>query len=149
VKDSFYKKLDCVFNKFLKYHTNILLGDFNAKVGKDTFSNQQLGMKVYIKLVMIMDLPHLKISQSKVRCCHVTTSINILGDLQMGKPTIRSNYLIDGRRHSSVLDVCSFRATDHETDHYLVVAKASRERLVVGKQRLLTDFLRRGLISRS
>jgi hypothetical protein len=38
VKDTFYVKLKCVFNKFPKYHVNILLGDFNAKVGrKDIF----------------------------------------------------------------------------------------------------------------
>jgi hypothetical protein len=36
---------------------NILLGDFNAKVGREDFLNQELGMKVYTKLVMIMELP--------------------------------------------------------------------------------------------
>jgi hypothetical protein len=41
--------------------------------------------------------------------------------------------LIDRRRHSSVLDVRSFRAADCDTDHYLVVAKV-RERLAVSKQ---------------
>jgi hypothetical protein len=41
--------------------------------------------------------------------------------------------LIDRRRHSSVLDVRSFRATDIDMDHYLVVTKI-RERLVVNKQ---------------
>jgi hypothetical protein len=42
--------------------------------------------------------------------------------------------LVDRRRHSSVLDVQSFRATDCNSDHYLVVAKF-RERLAVNKQR--------------
>ncbi|PNF33805.1 hypothetical protein B7P43_G10012 [Cryptotermes secundus] len=40
---------------------------------------------------------------------------------------------IDRRRHSSVLDVRSFRAADCDTDHYLVVAKV-RERLAVSKK---------------
>jgi hypothetical protein len=35
VKDSFYEKLECVFDKFHKYHTKILSGDFNAKVGRE------------------------------------------------------------------------------------------------------------------
>jgi hypothetical protein len=35
VKDSFYVELECVFDKFPKYHMKILLGDFNAKVGKE------------------------------------------------------------------------------------------------------------------
>jgi exonuclease III len=38
VKDSFYEELERVFDKFPKYHMKILLGDFNAKVGrKDIF----------------------------------------------------------------------------------------------------------------
>jgi len=41
--------------------------------------------------------------------------------------------LIDSRWHSSVLDVRSFRETDCDTDHYLVVARV-RERLAVSKQ---------------
>jgi hypothetical protein len=34
VKDSFYKELECVFDKFPKYHMKILFGEFNAKVGR-------------------------------------------------------------------------------------------------------------------
>jgi hypothetical protein len=33
-----------------------LLGDFNAIVEKEVFPNQQLGMRVYTKTVMIMGL---------------------------------------------------------------------------------------------
>jgi len=41
--------------------------------------------------------------------------------------------LIDKRRHSSVLDMRSFRGADCDTDHYLVIEKV-KERLAVGKQ---------------
>jgi hypothetical protein len=46
VMDSFYKELECVFDKFPKYHMKILL-DFNAKVGREdifkpTFGNESL-----------------------------------------------------------------------------------------------------------
>jgi hypothetical protein len=34
----------------------ILLGDFNAKVGRENILNQQLGMRVCIRIVMIMVL---------------------------------------------------------------------------------------------
>jgi hypothetical protein len=34
VKDMFYKELERIFNKFHKYHTKILLGDFSVKVGR-------------------------------------------------------------------------------------------------------------------
>jgi hypothetical protein len=32
------------------------LKDFNAKIGGEDISNKQYGMRVYIKLVMIMEL---------------------------------------------------------------------------------------------
>jgi exonuclease III len=35
VKGSFYEELECVFDKFPKYHMKILLGDFNARVGRE------------------------------------------------------------------------------------------------------------------
>jgi hypothetical protein len=54
IKDSFYEELEQVFDKFPKYYIKILLGDCNAKVGRKTFSSLLLGMRVYMKLVMIM-----------------------------------------------------------------------------------------------
>jgi hypothetical protein len=54
MKDSFYKELEHVFDKFHQYHMKILLGDVSAKVDREDFLNRQLGMKVYTKLVMII-----------------------------------------------------------------------------------------------
>jgi hypothetical protein len=47
VKDSFYKELECVFGNLPKYHTKLLLGDFNAKIGREdifkpTIENESL-----------------------------------------------------------------------------------------------------------
>jgi hypothetical protein len=42
--------------------------------------------------------------------------------------------LVDRRRHWNILDDRSYRATDCETDHYLVVAEV-KEWLAVNKQR--------------
>jgi exonuclease III len=47
VKDNFYEELECVFDKLPKYHMKILLGDVNAKVGKEdilkpTIENESL-----------------------------------------------------------------------------------------------------------
>ena len=55
-KDSFYEELEQVFNHFHMYHMKIVLGGFNAKFGERIFSNQQLEMRVYIRIVMIMVL---------------------------------------------------------------------------------------------
>jgi hypothetical protein len=45
-----------VFDEFPKYHRKILLEDVNSKEGKEDIFKPQLGMKVYTKLVMIMEL---------------------------------------------------------------------------------------------
>jgi hypothetical protein len=39
VKDSFYEELRLVFDQCPRYDLNILLGDFNAKVGREKSSN--------------------------------------------------------------------------------------------------------------
>jgi hypothetical protein len=56
VKNSFCEEQERVFDKFPKFHMNILLRDFSGKVGKEDITNRQLGMKVYMKLVMLMEL---------------------------------------------------------------------------------------------
>jgi hypothetical protein len=56
MKESIYEGLECVFDKFPKCHINILLGDFNAEVGREDILNGQLGTKFYTKSVMIMEL---------------------------------------------------------------------------------------------
>jgi hypothetical protein len=43
VKDSFYEDLERVFDKFPKYHIKILLGDFNAKVGREDIFKLTIG----------------------------------------------------------------------------------------------------------
>jgi exonuclease III len=43
VKDSFYEELEHVFDKFPKSPMKILLGDFNAKVGKEDIFKPRIG----------------------------------------------------------------------------------------------------------
>ena len=40
LKDSFYEELEQVFDHFPKYDMKILLGDFNAKVGRENISSR-------------------------------------------------------------------------------------------------------------
>jgi hypothetical protein len=39
------EELECVFDKFPKYHMKILLGDFNAKVGREDIFKPTIGNK--------------------------------------------------------------------------------------------------------
>jgi hypothetical protein len=47
IKDRFYEELEQVFDQFARYYMTILLGDFNAKVGREhsfkpTIGNESL-----------------------------------------------------------------------------------------------------------
>jgi exonuclease III len=54
IKDIFYEQLEQVFDQFPMYHMKILLGDFNAKVGREAIFKSIMVMRVYMKPVMIM-----------------------------------------------------------------------------------------------
>ena len=43
LKDSFYEELEQVFGHFPKYHTKIILGDFNAKVERENIFKPTIG----------------------------------------------------------------------------------------------------------
>ena len=134
-KDSFYEELKQVFDHFLKYHTKILLGDLNAKVGRENIFKQTTG--------------HQDSNDNGFRLVNFATSKNLVVKSTMfphqnihkytwispdGKTHSQIDHVvIDRRWHSSVLDVQSFRGADCDTDHYLVIAKF-RERIAVGKQ---------------
>jgi hypothetical protein len=76
-KDSFYEEVEQVFDHFPKYQTKIFLGDFNEKWGERIFSNRQLGMRIYIRIVMTMVL------NSKL--CHMKKSSFQLDDISAPK----------------------------------------------------------------
>jgi exonuclease III len=44
-KDSFYGELERVFHHFPKYHMKMLLGDFNAKVGRENIFKPTIGQE--------------------------------------------------------------------------------------------------------
>jgi hypothetical protein len=139
VKDSFYEELGRVFDHFPKYDMNILLGDFNAKVGRENIFKPTIGNETLHEIS----------NDSGVRIVNFATSENLVIKSTMfphrkiHKHTWTSpegnthnqidHILIDRRRHSSILDVQSFRGADCDNDYYLVVAKV-RERLAVSKR---------------
>jgi hypothetical protein len=43
IKDRFYEELECVFDKFPKYHMKFFLGDCNAKLGREDIFTPTIG----------------------------------------------------------------------------------------------------------
>jgi hypothetical protein len=140
VKDSFYEELEHIFDKFHKYHIKIILGDLNAKLGREYVFKPTVGNESLYEIS----------NDNGVRVINFAASKNInVKSTMFPHPNIHKytwsspdgnthnqigHIMIERRRHSSVLDVRSFRAADCDTDHYLMVAKI-RERLAVNKQR--------------
>jgi hypothetical protein len=153
VKDSFYEELERVFDKFPKYHMKILLGDFNAKVGKEGIFKPTIGNESFheisddngVRLVNFATSKNLGVKSTMFphRNIHKYTRTSPDGKTHNQIDHI----LVDRRRHSNVLDIRSFRAADCDSDHCLVKAKV-RERLAVNKQRS-HRFNMGGSISRS
>jgi endonuclease/exonuclease/phosphatase family metal-dependent hydrolase len=153
VKDSFYEELERVFDKFPKYHTKILLGDFIPKVGKEDIFEPKIGNESLheisndngVTLVNFATSKHLRVKSTMFPHRNIHKYSWTSPD---GKTHNQIDHiLLDRRRHSNVLDVRSFRAADCDSDHYLLVAKV-RERLAVNKK-CHRDLTWRGSISRS
>jgi endonuclease/exonuclease/phosphatase family metal-dependent hydrolase len=139
VRDSFYEEIERVFDQFPKYDMKILLGDFNAIVGREDI----------FKPTTENESSHEISNDNGVRVVNFTTSKNLVVKSTMflhhsihkytwtspdGKTRKQIDHiLIDRRRHSSILDIRSFRVADYVSDHYLVVAKVT-ESLAVSKR---------------
>jgi exonuclease III len=139
IKDSFHEELEQVFDQFPRYYMKILLGDFNAKVGREDIFKPIIGNESI----------HETSNDNGVRVVNFATSKNLIvksptfPHRDIHKHTWTSpngathneidHVLIDKRRHSNILDVHSFRGADCDANHYLVVAKL-RERISVSKR---------------
>jgi hypothetical protein len=55
-KDSFYEELGRAFDQFPRYDMKILLSDFHAKLAGKIYLNRCTKTRVYMKLIMTMDL---------------------------------------------------------------------------------------------
>jgi endonuclease/exonuclease/phosphatase family metal-dependent hydrolase len=125
------------FYKFPKYYIKILLGDFNAKLGREDIFKLTIGNESLHEtskdngVVNFATSKNLTVKSTMFphRNIHKLTWISPEGKTHNQIDHI----LMDRRRHSSILDVRSFRAADYDNDHYMVVAEV-RERLAVSKQ---------------
>ena len=67
-KDRFYEELEQVFDHFPRYHMKNLLGEFNAKVGRENIFKPTIGN----------ESPHQDSNDNGVRIVHFGTSKNLV-----------------------------------------------------------------------
>jgi hypothetical protein len=123
-------------DQFPRYDMKILLGDFNAKLGRENIfkstnrngSLHEISNDNGVRVVNFGTSKNLVVKSTMFphRKIHKYTWTSPEGNTHNQIDHI----LIDRRQHSSVR---SFRGADHDTDHCLIVAKV-RERLAVSRQ---------------
>jgi hypothetical protein len=139
VKDSFYEELGRVFNQFPRYDMKILLGDFNAKVGRENIFKLTTGNECLHEISNDNGVSVENFNRSKNLVVKSTMFLHhkihkyIWTSPEGNTHNQIDQVLIDRRWHSSILYVLSFRGAERDTDLYLVVAKV-RERLAVSKR---------------
>jgi hypothetical protein len=93
-KVSFYEELEQVFYHFSKYHMKVLLGDFNAKVGREdvfkpTIGNEVLHQESNNNGFGIVNFVTSKNLVIREQCSPTETFISTHGPPLMGKQTTR------------------------------------------------------------
>jgi hypothetical protein len=89
-KDNVYEELDRVLDHFPKYHTKILLGDFDEKLGREdifkpTIRNESLHQDSNDNGFRIANLATSKNWLLKARCSRTEIFISTLGSIRMGR----------------------------------------------------------------
>ncbi|PNF23951.1 hypothetical protein B7P43_G10044 [Cryptotermes secundus] len=124
IKDRFYEELELVFDKFPKCPMKILLGDFNAKVGREDIFKPTIGNESLheisndngVRVVNFVTSKNLTVKSTIFphRNIHKFTWTSLDGKIHNQIDQI----LVDRRLHSSILDVRSFRAADFNMERF-------------------------------
>ncbi|OXU23053.1 hypothetical protein TSAR_001437 [Trichomalopsis sarcophagae] len=106
-KDLCYVTLEQVIDQFESYDTRIVLGDFNAKIGREEMFRPTIGKESL----------HNASNDNGIRVINFATAKDLI---------------IKTIRHTNVLNVRAYRGAYSDSDHFLVVAKL-RARLVANQ----------------
>jgi hypothetical protein len=94
MKDRFYEEVEHICNKFPKYHMKLLLGDFNAKVGRDDIFKPTIGNESLCEMsndngVRVVNFATSKNLIVKTMMFPHRTFINLHGHRLMGRRTTK------------------------------------------------------------
>ncbi|PNF14989.1 hypothetical protein B7P43_G01541 [Cryptotermes secundus] len=149
IKDRFYEELEHVFDKFPKNPTKILLGDFNVEVGREDIFKPTIGNESLHEISNDNCVRVVNFATSK----NLTVKSTMFPHRNIHKFTCTSpdgkihnqidHILIEGRRHSSNLDV-RFRNKKREylKDKTDELAMNSKNKNISDLYRGINDFKR-------
>ncbi|XP_067638312.1 craniofacial development protein 2-like [Eurosta solidaginis] len=134
VKNTFYGQLERAYESCSRHDIKVVLGDFNARVGKEgvfgptvgKFSLHNETSPNELRLIDFAGAGNMVISST--RFTH--KKIHQATWLSPGRNTRNQidHVVIDGRHASSVLDVRTIRGPNIDPDHYLVAAKIRKHK---------------------
>jgi hypothetical protein len=109
IKDRFYEELGRVFDKFPKYHMEILLGDFSAKVGRENIFNPTVGNQTLPEIsnyngYRVVKFPASKILIDKSTMFTCRTIHKLIWTSTDGKTHNQIDNILIDRWNSSILD---------------------------------------------
>ena len=110
LKDSFYEELEQVFDHFPRYHMKILLGDYNAKVGRENIFKPTMGNESLhqdnndngVRIVSFATSKNLVVKSTMFPYRNIHKCTWTSHDRQTHKEI--DHILIDRRRHSCIFD---------------------------------------------
>ncbi|XP_060665569.1 uncharacterized protein LOC132797813 [Drosophila nasuta] len=137
-KDAFYAELDRAYGRCPSHDIKILLGDFNAKVGREDifgatvgrFSLHETTSSNGLRLIGFAAAYNMVVRSTGFRHLDIHKASWLSPD-RLTRNQV-DHVVIDARHASNILDVRSCRGPNIDSDHYLVAAKI-RTRLCVAK----------------
>lgn len=129
-KDDFYERLEEVYDRCPGHDIKIVLGDFNAKIGRENVFSPTVGrFSIHedtttdnaIRLIDFAAARNMVISSTRFQHLDIHKATWKHPNKKVFNQI--DHVLIDGRHASSVLDVKSIRGAYIDSDHYLVAAK--------------------------
>jgi Reverse transcriptase (RNA-dependent DNA polymerase)/Endonuclease/Exonuclease/phosphatase family len=128
-KEMFYEKLEQTCENIPKHDTLVVMGDFNAKIGKEE----------HLKEVAGKETLHEETTDNGLRLCNLATEMDmIVASTKFKHKKVHKitwtipgqtkgnqidHVLIKRKRENMIEDVRSYRGTSVNTDHHLVIAK--------------------------
>ncbi|XP_054085589.1 craniofacial development protein 2-like [Zeugodacus cucurbitae] len=139
IKDTFYERRERTYERCRRHDVKIVLGDFNARVGKEGVFGTTVGKFSLhdetspngLRLIDFAGARNMVICSTRFQHKKIHQATWLSPD-RITRNQI-DHVVIDGRHVSSVFDVRTLRGPNIDSDHYLVAAKI-RTRLCVEKR---------------